>query len=314
MTNQNKARNWHPKIGEHSTGQARVTLNGRVHYLGKHGTPESMQRYTALIGEWERRGRAPIQAAACEVSEMLKAYDDSPRADLARQAGRATRIETLKSVETMWRGRWTDTLRPSDLDMMQTHFQAIYPKSPTSVAKRMRHVLDVVRFAGSKDMMPAPALAELLAWRWEAPTAAPRRSAQMQKIYRMFDSEQCLLYVGVSGCAIGRMLEHARDKAWFDDVRNINIELLACSRLEAEEVEAAIICEENPKHNRSRPNPRGWDYARRMGVTLDPEVEHQKAMQRAGYVSKRRQMTPDELEKQRAADYELGRKVAARQA
>lgn len=306
--------NRQPKICEHSTGQARVTLNGRVHYLGKHGTPESTQRYAALIGEWERRGRAPIEPGACDVAQMLQAYDDSPRADLRRQAGRATRIETLKSVETLWRGRWTDTLRPSDLDMLQTHFQAIYPQSPKSVAKRMRHVLDVVRFAGSKDMMPAPALAELLAWRWEAPTAAPRRSAQLQKIYRMFDAEQVLLYVGVSGCAIARMTEHAKEKDWFDKVRRIEIEAVECSRQEVEALEAAIIYEENPKHNRSRPRPRGYGWARRQGITLDADAEHQRVMQQVGYHNRQRQMTPEELEKKRAADYELCRKVAARRA
>jgi integrase len=33
------------------TGQARVRINGKDHYLGKHGTPESHERYDALIAE-----------------------------------------------------------------------------------------------------------------------------------------------------------------------------------------------------------------------------------------------------------------------
>jgi len=306
--------NRQPQICKHSTGQARVTLNGRVHYLGKHGTPESLRRYEALVSEWERRGRAAIEAAACVVAEMLQAYEESPRADLRRQAGRATRIETLKSVEAMWRGRWTDTVRPSDLDELQTHFQAIYPQSPKAVAKRMRHVLDVVRFAGSKHMMSAPALADLLAWRWEAPTVAPRRSAQLQKIYRMFDAEQVLLYVGVSGCAIARMTEHAKEKDWFDEVRRIEIESIECSRQEVEALEAAIIYAENPKHNRSRPRPRGDGWARRRGITLDADEEHQRIMRQVGYHGRQRQMTPEELEKKRAADQELACQVASRHA
>jgi hypothetical protein len=303
--------NRQPQICEHSTGQARVTLNGRVHYLGKHGTPESLRRYQTLISEWDRRGRAPIETAACVVAEMLQAYEESPRADLPRQVGRSTRIETVKSLETLWRHRWTDTLRPEDLDTVQAHFQAIYPKSPKSVAKRMRHVLDVVRFAGSKEMMTAPMLAELLAWRWEAPTAPPRRNARRQKIYRMFDAQQCLLYVGISGCAIARMTEHAKEKGWFDDVRRIEIESIECSRQEIEAFEAAIIYAENPKHNRSRPRPRGDGWARRLGITIDAEAEHQRVMQQTGYQNRRRQMTPEELDQKRAADYELGRKLAA---
>ena len=35
------------------TGQAYVQLNGRRHYLGRHG-PEAKERYDRLIGEWDR--------------------------------------------------------------------------------------------------------------------------------------------------------------------------------------------------------------------------------------------------------------------
>lgn len=34
------------------TGQARVRINGRDHYLGKYGLPESRDRYDDLIAEW----------------------------------------------------------------------------------------------------------------------------------------------------------------------------------------------------------------------------------------------------------------------
>jgi hypothetical protein len=34
------------------TGQAVVTLNGRDHYLGRHGTPESKERYERTISLW----------------------------------------------------------------------------------------------------------------------------------------------------------------------------------------------------------------------------------------------------------------------
>ena len=30
-----------PKMGRHSSGQARVTIQGKVHYLGAHGSPEA---------------------------------------------------------------------------------------------------------------------------------------------------------------------------------------------------------------------------------------------------------------------------------
>lgn len=38
-----------PKISRHSSGNARVTIGGRVHYLGKYGTPEMHRRYAELL-------------------------------------------------------------------------------------------------------------------------------------------------------------------------------------------------------------------------------------------------------------------------
>src|ERR1035441_7557170 len=38
-----------PKYTSHKSGQARVWYNGKTHYLGKFGTPESLQRYAEFI-------------------------------------------------------------------------------------------------------------------------------------------------------------------------------------------------------------------------------------------------------------------------
>lgn len=46
-----------PGMLRHSTGQARVILNGKTHYLGLFGSPEAHARYAELIkalgGQWE---------------------------------------------------------------------------------------------------------------------------------------------------------------------------------------------------------------------------------------------------------------------
>ncbi len=39
------------------TGQAVVTLNGKDHYLGRHGTAASKEQYSRLIQEWLARGQ-----------------------------------------------------------------------------------------------------------------------------------------------------------------------------------------------------------------------------------------------------------------
>jgi len=75
------------------TGQAVVTLNGRDHYLGKHGTPASQEKYARLIAEWldreristgaERRGpRGDVTIAELILAYLRHALDyyrDSPK-------------------------------------------------------------------------------------------------------------------------------------------------------------------------------------------------------------------------------------------
>lgn len=41
-----------PKYARHSSGQARVRIDGEVHYLGPYGSKKSHQRYAKLIAEW----------------------------------------------------------------------------------------------------------------------------------------------------------------------------------------------------------------------------------------------------------------------
>jgi integrase len=42
-----------------ASGNGVVTLNGKDHYLGKHGTAESRRAYDRIIAEWIARGRVP---------------------------------------------------------------------------------------------------------------------------------------------------------------------------------------------------------------------------------------------------------------
>ncbi len=47
-----------PALREHKpSGLAVVRLNGKDHYLGRHGSPESQQKYHILIGKWLEGGR-----------------------------------------------------------------------------------------------------------------------------------------------------------------------------------------------------------------------------------------------------------------
>jgi len=66
----------------HSTGQARVILSGKTHYLGKWGTPEAHAKYAALVKAWEENGRQSAAPVATVVDVRFKV------ADLFREYGR----------------------------------------------------------------------------------------------------------------------------------------------------------------------------------------------------------------------------------
>jgi integrase len=64
-----------PKYRRHKSGQARVTLEGKTHYLGKFGTAASKEAYNRLIQEWLARGRQlPQPAAQRTVNDLILAY------------------------------------------------------------------------------------------------------------------------------------------------------------------------------------------------------------------------------------------------
>jgi predicted GIY-YIG superfamily endonuclease len=73
-----------------------------------------------------------------------------------------------------------------------------------------------------------------------------------EQMYRLFDSEGELLYIGISYSAIARFAQHKASKAWIGDVVRIDIETHHCSRSEMLKRERDAITNENPKHNIKR--------------------------------------------------------------
>lgn len=71
-------------------------------------------------------------------------------------------------------------------------------------------------------------------------------------LYRFFDSDDRLLYIGISLSAAKRAAEHRDSKQWWPDVARMNIEHLgAVPRSTAEHVEASAIRAERPLWNRT---------------------------------------------------------------
>ena len=68
------------------------------------------------------------------------------------------------------------------------------------------------------------------------------------ELYRYFDAEDNLLYVGISASAVKRYGEHKKKKSWIFSVDRIEIERYP-NREYLLRIEEMIIREEKPKHN-----------------------------------------------------------------
>lgn len=72
-----------------------------------------------------------------------------------------------------------------------------------------------------------------------------------EQLYRLYDDNDTLLYVGISYSAIKRFADHKDDKLWAKDVARIAIEHLGeITRPAAESIERDAIRSERPKHNK----------------------------------------------------------------
>ena len=68
------------------------------------------------------------------------------------------------------------------------------------------------------------------------------------QLYRHFDANGVLLYVGVSLSALGRLAQHKDSSHWFPEIKSVQIELFS-NRKEALAAEREAIFKERPRHN-----------------------------------------------------------------
>lgn len=71
----------------------------------------------------------------------------------------------------------------------------------------------------------------------------------MASLYRHFDADGRLLYVGISLSSIKRLAWHIKNSSWCEDIRTITIEPFPTKAL-ARLAEAAAIKNENPLFNK----------------------------------------------------------------
>jgi hypothetical protein len=93
---------------------------------------------------------------------------------------------------------------------------------------------------------------------------------QKTSLYRHFDADGRLLYVGVALSATYRLSQHRLDSHWFHSIARVDLEHHR-SRAHALYAEAIAIREEKPLHNRMRPIPSDPDaLPDELATSLEP--------------------------------------------
>lgn len=80
-------------------------------------------------------------------------------------------------------------------------------------------------------------------------TEAPKAAFGATALYRLYDADGVLLYVGVTGALKTRVGSHAKRKPWWPEVRRKTYQLYP-SRSEGDDAEDAAIDNEHPRYNR----------------------------------------------------------------
>ncbi|CAL9647890.1 GIY-YIG nuclease family protein [Streptomyces sp. enrichment culture] len=112
--------------------------------------------------------------------------------------------------------------------------------------------------------------------------ALPSRTA----VYRLFDADGALLYVGMSYAPERRIRDHRRQRAWWPQVASISIEWFA-TRYRASLAEAKAINTENPVHNVHQTPP--WRERQRSdALSISPEARRNRSIGRKAQAAKAR--------------------------
>ena len=74
------------------------------------------------------------------------------------------------------------------------------------------------------------------------------RADEEHTLYRLFDADEKLLYVGISCMPSHRLNTHRRQRLWWDQVNRIDFVVFP-DRQQAVEAERRAIAGEHPQHN-----------------------------------------------------------------
>lgn len=85
-----------PSYSAHSSGQARVRIDGEVHYLGPYGSAESHQKYAKLVAQWHARQDEAL--APVTVSQLTLLYMERCKLHYRKHGQPTSEVQSVRDV------------------------------------------------------------------------------------------------------------------------------------------------------------------------------------------------------------------------
>ncbi len=154
-----------PKYSLHKpTGQARVRINGKDHWLGKHGSPDSYERYSSFLLEWQQNSRqVPAKVTFGQLSQMYRKYAEKHYVKNGRQTSEVKLISyALRWMNKVARGVLLVNISPRHLkDARQQMIKAGLTRG--TVNKFTQRIRRAVKWAVGEELCPSSVLVGLQA-------------------------------------------------------------------------------------------------------------------------------------------------------
>lgn len=140
-----------------ASGNAIVTIAGKMHYLGPYGSEESRARYDELIGEHKANSSDPTTTTSTTVSQLCLAYLRYCKAFYAVDGNPTAEVCAVKGMLKRFRKRYGELLtchiRPKHLEAVIEHM-ANKGLSRTYCNQGLGRLKRMFRWGCRKDLVP----------------------------------------------------------------------------------------------------------------------------------------------------------------
>lgn len=150
-----------PRYLRHVSGQARVVLDGRTHYLGTYGSPESREKYQRLIHERLvlPASASPPSAAPAEpgllLCELMAAYLEHAEKEYGRKTPAWYSIrDALRVAKALYLTLPAAQFGPMALKACREKMVADQDWSRTYVNRQVQRLCHMFRWAAEQELLP----------------------------------------------------------------------------------------------------------------------------------------------------------------